>query len=107
MKTPSDDIISLNGPAWETEQQARVIAKAVTVIAEMLPPIIEALAETLRPTIKEIGYLMERIIDLYPNKRVLHLAKHGKKARTRKKNINRISKHFERESKKRAVFAQN
>lgn len=56
------------------------------------------MAKTLQPIIKAIGD--------YPNKRVIHLAKHGK-PRTRKKNIKRILKYFEQESKKRAVFAQN
>lgn len=32
------------------------------------------------------------IFAAYPNKRVKHLTKHAKKARTRKKNINRIIK---------------
>lgn len=48
----------------------------------------------------------ERSLNTYPNKRVIYLATHGK-PRTRKKNIKRIKKYFEREGKKRAVFAQN
>lgn len=37
------------------------------------------------------------IIDIYPNKRVIRLARYGKK-RVRKKNLNRILKWFEREA---------
>lgn len=104
----TDDIINLFGQASEIERQAYKAAEMLVTLAyafKALQPIIEAIAETLRPTIKAIGELTEQIIDLYPNKRVIHLAKHGK-PRVRKKNIKRILKYFEQESKKRAVFAQ-
>lgn len=97
----TDDIINLFGQASEIERQAYKAAEMLVTLAyafKALQPIIEAIAETLRPTIKAIGELTEQIIDLYPNKRVLHLAKHGK-PRTRKKNINRIIKYFEREAR--------
>lgn len=81
--------------------------------AENLRVAFSTLAETVTAVINNIGPLFSQltgaiaqIIDAYPNKRVIHLAKHGKR-RTRKKNINRIIKYFEREAKKRAVNAQN
>ena len=75
------------------------LALCIEKLAEMIPPIIETIVELLPLYIGAIRDLSERTLTLYPNKRVLHLAKHGKKARTRKKNINRIKKHFEREAR--------
>lgn len=59
--------------------------------------------DNLVENIKKYSWYAARIatniIDAYPNKRVIYLAKHGKK-RVRKKNINRIKKYFEREGRK-------
>lgn len=72
----------------------------------------EALANETHRLIDEFKRLSEQLepfnlfFNSYPNKRVIHLAKHGK-WRTRKKNINRITKDFEREAKRRPAFAQN
>lgn len=68
-------------------------------IAETLRPIMCTIAETLKNYVTAIKTVAEAVIDTYPNKRVVHLAKYGK-GRTRKKNIKRILKHFEREAKK-------
>lgn len=38
----------------------------------------------------------ETLLSVYPNKRVLHLAKYHPKERVRKKNMRRVSKWFER-----------
>ena len=103
----TDDIINLYGQASEIERQTWKAAEALAILAEAaktLCPIIETIAETLRPIIAKVGDVLEQIINVYPNKRVIYLAKHGKR-RTRKKNINRIKKYFEREGKKRAEFA--
>ena len=103
----TDDIINLYGQASEIERQAWKAAEALAILAaaaKTLCPIIETIAETLRPIIEKVGDVLKQIINVYPNKRVIYLAKHGKR-RTRKKNINRILKYFEREGKKRAEFA--
>ena len=76
-------------------------------IVDVLKPILNNILETLRPICEAIGDVMEQIIDLYPNKRVIYLSKHGKNKRIRKKNITRILKYFEREANKRPEFAQN
>ena len=59
----------------------------------------EKLVETLMPILKAVDDVMKKIIDLYPDKRVIYLATHGKE-RTRKKNINRILKWYERQGRK-------
>lgn len=48
-------------------------------------------------TIKAVQEFSKTIINTYPNKRVVHLALHGK-GRTRKKNIHRIYKWLNREA---------
>lgn len=70
----------------------------LALISATFPPLIKAI-ESLIPSIiaffaKELEIIGERIIQEFPNKRVVHLALHGKKARTRKKNMNRIKKSF-------------
>ena len=84
---------------------------AVREFAELLTPIIEAAAQMLRPIVEIVKQIippvcdlvvdtMEQIIELYPNKKVVHLAKHAKKERVRKKNINRIKKWIEEQQKR-------
>lgn len=48
-------------------------------------------------TIKEVQEFLKTIINTYPNKRVVHLALHGK-GRTCKKNIHRIYNWFNKEA---------
>lgn len=45
---------------------------------------------------KLIAAMWEFMFDHYPNRRVVHLAIYGKRARTRKKNRNRILRYFQR-----------
>ena len=68
-------------------------AELTAVAAKALTPVVKIIAET---------YENNKTLILAagcPNKRVLHLARYGKKARTRKKNINRLKKWLEREEK--------
>ena len=67
------------------------LATAFGILAETIAQTIR----TLQPFFKLVFEVMENIIETYPNKRVVYLAKHAKKARTRKKNLNRIIKYFE------------
>ena len=45
---------------------------------------------------KLVAAMWQFMFDHYPNRRVVHLAIHGKRARTRKKNRNRILRYFEK-----------
>lgn len=49
----------------------------------------EMLAKTTKDLILTLTGMYQAAIDCCPDKRVVHLALHGKKARTRKKNRNR------------------
>lgn len=63
--------------------------------AEMLKTIAANMAEWAR---KNRDFLQRAndlaIISRAPNRKIAHLALYGKKARTRKKNLNRIKKHM-------------
>lgn len=102
----TDNIAAFNAQVEKIKkaayEAAANIARAVEVAAETLRPILERLSETLSPILASLD-LYSKLYERYPNKRVIYLATHGKK-RVRKKNINRILKYFERESKKRAEF---
>ena len=125
----TDDIINLFGQVQEIERQTWKAAEALAAFAaavKALQPMFEALAQTLRPLLITLGDVIEKAINIYPNKRVIYLAKYGK-GRTKKKNINRITtwvkkqgktpsakrssrgyiKYIERDGHKYAVFAQN
>lgn len=67
------------------------IAAFVNDLARQLAAILERVKERVRV----IADFLNNILNQYPNKRVLHLAKHGK-GRVRKKNINRIRRWVER-----------
>ncbi len=73
------------------------LEEQLVLLAKSLKPVINAMVDNLIPAIKEIANaalkLGKRIMQEYPNKRVLHLALHGKR-RTRKKNMKRIKKYF-------------
>lgn len=60
---------------------------------------VEVAFETLTKATKEIMLaitgMCQAVIECCPDKRVVHLALHGKKARTRKKNFNRAIKILE------------
>ena len=84
----------------------KLIGPAIEAVAEIVGRLVKMISDALPSLFDTLGDVMEQIINLYPNKRVIHLAKHGKR-RTRKKNINRILKYYKRNGPKAPVFAQN
>ena len=50
----------------------------------------------MREFIKQAVNIYKNVISQYPNKRVVHLALYSKKERTRKKNMHRIIKDFQK-----------
>lgn len=80
--------------AWLVETAPEVINWMV----ETLPYLLREHPEPLR----ELGLLCEQpdLLDLCPNRRVKHLAKHGRKRRTRKKNRSRAYRLIAKEADK-------
>lgn len=83
--------------AWEEakRQFAEMLAPALAAAAEALGEMARQLAPTVKLILEMCKTTCETILEQYPNKRVVHLAKHAKKERVRKKNINRIIKWIE------------
>lgn len=54
--------------------------------------VVDALLPTIKKLAQQYAVIAKKVISAYPNKRVVHLALHGKKKRTRKKNMHRILK---------------
>ena len=87
------------GPLLAFRQATEKLAAA---LAEVLPVLVEGIC-SLAPLLVSAGQLMadfdlERIEDC-PNHRVVHLAKHARKYRTRKKNMHRAFRLLEKEVK--------
>lgn len=87
-----------DNPEWK-EKYERLTDEEKQQLTEATK-IVECIVESLFPTIQNIAKQMfkicEKTISLYPNKRVVHLAKYSKKERVRKKNLHRIIKDVQR-----------
>lgn len=67
----------------------------LALLSEAIKPVVKAI-ESILPAITEVARIVGKIgrefMQKYPNKRLVHLALHSKKGRTRKKNRRRIIK---------------
>lgn len=73
-------------------------------LSECLDPLIHAISELAEILAEQVGVILPKvlskatkIVSLYPNKKVLHLALHHPKEKVRKKNMTRIRKWLEKE----------
>lgn len=77
-----------------------IITQAVSKVIDALIPVIQKVADAFVPLIaeavKNISKIYEWLINAYPNKRVLYLAKYHPKERIRKKNMHRVWQWIER-----------
>lgn len=71
-----------------TDEERKQLSEA----AEKVESIINATLQIVKRAVEALN----EFLDEYPNKRVMRLALHSKKKRTRKKNMNRIKKDMER-----------
>lgn len=74
------------------QKTVEALQRLANAIAEVLNPIMDKTWEALKK-------IMDAVLHIYPNKRVLHLAKYHPKERVRKKNIHRIMRWIERNIK--------
>lgn len=80
------------------EKFAERLKEAFAPFLDILTQCVKTVTEQITALIPHIDNALKKIIDLYPNKRVIYLAKHGK-GRTKKKNINRILKWYNQQAK--------
>lgn len=76
------------------------IVSSVEAIADAIVSCVEAIVPGFQKVVEELNRLWEAVLKSYQNKRVVHLVFHGKTARIRKKNINRIVKYIKKELKR-------
>lgn len=90
-----DDV--LQGQISEAQKAfAEALKPVVQEIARIIREIIAATKPIIDAIIERAKVLVEYVLELYPNKRVIFLATHGH-GRTQKKNINRILKWLRKE----------
>ena len=77
------------------EEQFQRFVKAFQPVVNAVSAVVEVMIPTIKNLCKTINRLWDAVLHTYPNKRVVYLAFHGKKERTRKKNRARIAKWFE------------
>ena len=75
----------------QLERAAEALKKLAQTIAERLAPIVNIATETF----KRVSEIHNEALRVFPNRRVVYLAKHGS-PRVRKKNLKRIYKYFRR-----------
>lgn len=73
------------------EQQVQQIIDALVPVVQ---GIIDALVPLLKPCIDGLTRLWDEILKSYPDRRVVWLAFHHKRAKVRKKNRKRIARYF-------------
>ena len=74
------------------EDKTACIVAAFTAVGE----ICILAAKVFSEAVSTVQAYTETLLSVYPNKRVLHLAKHHPKERVRKKNMRRVLKWVER-----------
>ena len=95
--TEPDGSYSLSGHVTEVEYMTEDNdIPETTVSISGLEASFTALAKVSKDVMLAITGVYEAVINCCPDKRVVHLALHAKKARTRKKNRNRAIKILER-----------
>ena len=79
------------------DEEAWIVCRKINPIEEVALSF-QMCAEAARKMVDAFLGVAGAVLDLCPDKRVVHLAKYGKKARTRKKNRRRAFKILEKET---------
>lgn len=90
-----------------TDEQLEALSRFVESLADAWRAICDAMASfasAIAPAVKAVKDLAQYLtyqseLERCPNRKVVHLAKHAKKARTRKKNLHRAMRIIEKEAK--------
>ena len=78
------------------EDKTACIVAAFTAVGEMCIFAAKVFSEAVSTAVSTVQAYTETLLSVYPNKRVLHLAKYHPKERVRKKNMRRVLKWVER-----------
>lgn len=80
-------IAKIKPPEQQIQQMIDAIVPAIQCIIDAIVPLIEQCAGSIK-------ILWDEVLKAYPDKRIVYLAFYHKKAKVRKKNLNRIVKHL-------------
>ena len=89
-------------PEEKMQQLQEAFAPVCQIIIDAVLPVLQQIVDALVPVLSEMANALSEVLPdvwesiwtSYPDRRVVHLAKHSKKERVRKKNYNRIMKWF-------------
>lgn len=90
LKASEKIVVSIDRSNGEDKTACTVVALDAVGKAAILA------VKTFSEAVSTVQAYTETLLSVYPNKRVLHLAKYHPKERVRKKNMRRVSKWFER-----------
>lgn len=86
-----DEIIMPEEDLQRMKEALDAVAELIKVVADAIVQVFKKIADNLCKTFSD---WWDSILKCFGNKRVVHLAFHAKKKRTRKKNRNRLLKEF-------------
>jgi hypothetical protein len=77
-----------------TQEQCEAVVKAISTVAEVIKEIVDAITEVIKRFVDVFTDLWNELLYSASNKKIVHLALHGRTKRIRKKNRNRLVKNF-------------
>lgn len=78
------------GEIAEIKPLEQQLQEMIDALAPVIQGIIDAIVPLIEPCVDAINQTWNEMLESYPNKRIVHLAFYHKKARVRKKNLNKI-----------------
>ena len=88
------DGVPFTGEITEIKPTEQQIQQMIDDLVPVVQSIIDAIAQALERCVAEINRIWDAVLKSYPDKRVVWLAFHHKKAKVRKKNRKRIVRYI-------------
>lgn len=88
--------VPFTGKIAEIKPPEQQIQQIIDAFVPVIQGIIDAIAPLIEHCIDELTRLGDKVLESYPDKRVVWLAFHHPKAKVRKKNRRRIAKYIEK-----------
>lgn len=77
-----------------TQEQYEAVVRAINTVAEVIKEIVDDIKEVIKRFVDVFTDLWNELLYSASNKKIVHLALHGRTKRIRKKNWNRLVKNF-------------
>lgn len=77
-----------------TQEQCEAVVRTINTVAEVIKEVVDAITEVIKGFVDVFTYLWNELLYSASNKKIVHLALHGRTKRIRKKNRNRLVKNF-------------